>query len=315
MTTIDKGLGPTADRRRAGTRAETALLDVELFDEGPRDAPVVLLLHGWPDDPSTWARVSPALNAAGLRTVAPYLRGFGGTRFRDRATLRTGNSGILAHDAMDLMTALGIDRFVVAGQDWGSNAAEALAVGWPDRVPRIAMLSTPSRLGGMLTPPFRQCQRQWYHWFQATERGAQAVRDDPKGFARLMWDNWSPPGWYEAATFETVARAWENPDWADVTVHSYRARWDEAESDPRSAVLETTIKSTPRIETPTIYVSGAADGVNPPEATKNVPSKFAGPFEAILLDGVGHFPTREAPDRVAAALIKHFVDATTMSGS
>lgn len=73
-------------------RAKTALLDVELFDEGPRDAPVVLLLHGWPDDPSTWTAVSPTLNAAGLRTVTPSLRGFGGTRFRDGATPRTGNS-------------------------------------------------------------------------------------------------------------------------------------------------------------------------------------------------------------------------------
>ena len=173
----------------------------------------------------------------------PNLRGFGGTRFRDSATPRTGDSSVLAYDAIDLMEALGVGQFFVAGHDWGSNAAEALAVGWPERVPKIAMLSTPSRLGGMPTPPFPQCQRQWYHWFQATKRGAKAVHDDPKGFSRIMWDNWSPPGCYDEATFDAVARSWDNPDWADVTVHSYRARWDEAEPDPRSAPLEQKIKT------------------------------------------------------------------------
>ncbi len=304
MTIVDRFLEMV--RPEPGTRVTTPLLDVELFDDGPPDAPVALLLHGWPDDPSTWAKVSRTLNAAGLRTIRPYLRGFGGTRLRDDATPRTGNSGILAHDAADLMEALGVGRFFVAGHDWGSNAAEAMAVGWPDRVARIAMLSTPSRLGGAPTPPFRQCQRQWYHWFQATARGAKAVHDDPKGFSRIMWDNWSPPGWYDEATFEAVARSWDNPDWADVTVHSYRARWDEAPPDPRSAALEAKIAHTQQIATPTIYISGARDGVNPPEAAESVPSKFSGPFEAVLLDGVGHFPTREAPDAVAAALIKHF---------
>ncbi len=309
MSLIDVVLGHREHAQRNAEHVRTALLDVALFDEGPRDGPVVLLLHGWPDDPGTWAAVSPTLNAAGLRTVTPALRGFGGTRFLDASTPRTGNSGVLAYDAIDLMDALGIARFFVAGHDWGSNAAEALALGWPERVPRIAMLSTPSRLGGMPTPPFPQCQRQWYHWFQATARGAKAVHGDRRGFARIMWDNWSPPGWYDEATFEAAARAFENPDWADVTVHSYRARWDEAEPDPRSAALEQRIQATQRIDTPTLYLSGAADGVNPPEAAKDVPAKFSGAFEAILLDGVGHFPTREAPDLVAAALIRHFGNA------
>lgn len=172
---------------------ETPFLEISLLDEGPTDGPVVLLLHGWPDD--TWAGVAGRLNAAGWRTVTPSLRGFGSTRFRSADTPRTGNSGILAHDAIDLMDALGIATFQVAGHDWGSNTAEAMAVGWPDRVTRMAMLSTPSRLGGMPTPPFPQAQRQWYHWFRATRRGAEAVRCDPKGFGRIMWDNWSPSGW------------------------------------------------------------------------------------------------------------------------
>src|SRR5262249_46249377 len=138
-----RGRRRSDDSLRRAMRTTTPFLDIEYIDSGPREKPVVLLLHGWPDDATTWADVSVMVNDAGLRTIVPFLRGFGGTKFRDPSTPRTGSPGILALDAIDLMDALGIGNFVVAGHDWGSNVAEALAVGWPDRVPRIAMLSTP----------------------------------------------------------------------------------------------------------------------------------------------------------------------------
>ncbi|TXM74541.1 alpha/beta fold hydrolase [Methylobacterium sp. WL69] len=78
-------------------------MDVNVHVAGPADGPTVLLLHGWPDDATTWATVAGHLNEAGFRTVTPELRGFGGTRFRSADTPRTGNSGILAYDAIDLM--------------------------------------------------------------------------------------------------------------------------------------------------------------------------------------------------------------------
>ena len=283
--------------------ATVADLDIAYETAGPAEGAAVLLLHGWPDDATTWARVVPRLTEAGLRTIVPSLRGFGDTRFRSDAAPRSGNSGILAMDAIDLMDALGIERFAVVGHDWGSNIAEALAVGWPDRIERIAMLSTPPRLGGMPTPPFWHAQLQWYHWFMATPRGAQAVRDDRRGFAHLHWVNWAPPGWFDEATFARVAAAWDNPDWVDVTLHSYRSRWDVAAPDPRSAWLEVKVKGTVTLSLPTIYVQGAEDGVNPPEAAKQVPGKFTGPFEFVTLPDAGHFPQREAPDALADHLV------------
>ncbi|WP_298089212.1 L-dopachrome tautomerase-related protein [uncultured Sphingomonas sp.] len=289
-------------------------LDIAYSDSGPGDAPVVLLLHGWPDDASTWNAVVPQLAGAGLRVIVPTLRGFGASRFVADDVPRTGDSAILAMDAIALMDALHIDRFMVAGHDWGSNAAEALAVGWPDRVERMAMLSTPPRLGGMPTPPFEQAQRQWYHWFMATARGARAVEDDRKAFARIHWNNWSPPGWYDEATFERVARSFDNPDWADVTVHSYRARWDEAEPDPASRWLADKVAATKSLSLPTLYFQGEVDGVNPPSAAKDVSAKFTGPFGIIRLAGVGHFPQRENPDVVARHLIHLFTgDPATLT--
>jgi pimeloyl-ACP methyl ester carboxylesterase len=234
-------------------------------------------------------------------------RGFGGTRFLFERTRRTGNVGILCLDAIELMDALKVDRFFVADLDWGSNIAEALALNWPKRVTRIAMLSTPSRLGGLQTPPFHIARLYWYHWFQATKRGAEAVAKDPKGFARIMWDTWSPPGWFEEETFRDVAVSFANPDWADVTNHSYCSRWGEAAVDPRSVEIETNIKTTKRLKTPTIFFHSALDGVSPPAITERMSEKFVGPFERIVLEGVGHFPTREAPEMVGKRLVAHFI--------
>ena len=280
-------------------------ITIDYADDGPREGAVVLLLHGWPDDASTWNAVAPRVHAAGLRTITPSLRGFGGTRLAE-GVARTGNSGVHALDMIALLDGLGIARFGVAGHDWGANIGEALAVGWPERVERLAMLATPPRLGGMPTPPFWHAQRQWYHWFMATARGAQAVHDDPKGFAHLHWENWGPPGWFDEATFAKVAKSWDNPDFVAVTIHSYRARWDEEVPDPASLWLENKIRATKRLSLPAMYFNGEADGVNPPATARDVPAKFDGRFELVSLPGVGHFVPREAPDTVATKLVELF---------
>ena len=285
---------------------DTADLSIEYVTFGDERHPVVLLLHGWPDDATTWTRIAPTIATSGRRVIVPTLRGFGGTRFISDTAPRTGNSGILAMDMIALMDALGVERFAVAGHDWGSNIAEALAVGWPDRVDRIAMLSTPPRLGGMPTPPFHQAQLYWYHWFMATARGAEAVRADPCGFAHIHWENWAPSGWFDEATFQAVARSFDNPDWVDVTLHSYRARWDEATPDPRSQWLEDKIKATETLSLPTLFIKGDVDGVTAQDSFAQVPAKFSGPFDMVGLPGVGHFPTREAPDAVANLLVPFF---------
>lgn len=281
-------------------------LDVAYTVRGPEYAPVVLLLHGWPDDASTWDPVAEKLTASGLRTVAPFLRGFGDTRFRSEMTPRTGDTGVLAMDAIGLMNAIGIDRFSVVGHDWGSNVAEALAVGWPERVERIAMLATTPRLGGTSTPDFRQAKLDWYQWFMTTPLGAQAVDRARRDFAHLQWTDWGPPGWFEEETFARVARAWDNPDWLEVTLHSYRSRWNLAMPDPQGAWLVAKVEATKTLSLPVLIVQGQVDRVSPPDGLHGVADKFTGSFEIVTLARVGHFPQREAPDELAAHLLGFF---------
>lgn len=135
------------------------------------------------------------------------------------------------------------------------------------------------------------------------------MREDRKGFARIMWETWSPQGWFDDVTFDRVAASFDNPDWVDVTLHSYRSRGDEAGPDPSSKWLDDKVKATRALVLPTIYFQSQLDGVNPPETSEKIAEKFTGPFEKIVLPRVGHFPTREAPVEVAARLVKHFSPA------
>lgn len=281
---------------------DTNKVRISFIESGAKHGRPVLLLHGWPDDASTWDDVSSRLADRGLRLIAPYLRGFGGSVFRNEDALRTANSGILAMDAIALMDGLGIDTFSVVGHDWGAGIAEGLAVGWPQRVEKMALLSSLPRMGGLKTPSFRQAQRYWYHWFMATKRGAEAIAKDPHGFARIQWENWGPEGWFDDATFDAVSKSFDNPDWVTVTLHSYRARWGEAQVDPASKWLEDRIRETTSLSLSTIYFQGLEDGVNPPELSEALHEKFSGPFERIALQNVGHFPQREDPEAVAREL-------------
>jgi|ERR1041385_267733 pimeloyl-ACP methyl ester carboxylesterase len=273
---------------------------------GPADGPPVLLLHGWPDDARTYDKIAPALQSAGMRTVTPFLRGFGGTSFLSAASRRSGEMVAMAQDAIDLADALKMKKFSVVGHDWGARIAYVLAAAFPERVKRIAALSVAWQPGELTTPGLGQARKYWYQWFMATDRGNDMVRRDGKAFARIMWETWAPPGWFSEAEFEATAKSFDNPDWAAITVHSYRVRWGEAEKDPRHRELDARAYGAQSIAAPTLMIQGGADGVTIPETTAGKDKYFTGGYQRHVLDGVGHFPTREAPERVNKLLL-HFL--------
>jgi pimeloyl-ACP methyl ester carboxylesterase len=282
---------------------ETPTLRIAYEARGPADGPPVLLLHGWPDDASTYAEVAPHLHAQGFRTIAPWLRGFGETSFRSRDTMRSGEIVAMAQDALDLLDALKIKQCAVVGHDWGARIAYALAICFPERVSKIVAMSVGWSPGELATPDLEQTRLYWYQWFMATARGSEAVHRDGKAFARIMWDTWAPEGWYSEDEFARTAKSFENPDWADVTVHSYTVRWGEAKKDPRYAELDRRAYSAQTISVPALTIHGAADTVTLAAATAKKDKYFPAGYRREVLDGVGHFPTREAPDKVAALII------------
>ncbi len=284
---------------------DTSLLRIA-YDEWNAGAPrTVVLMHGWPDSPRCWSQVAPALADAGWRVLAPALRGFSPTRFLRDDTPRTGQLSALAHDLLEFIDALGLKQPALVGHDWGARAVSIACGLRPGVASHLAMLSVgyggnnPDQPMGLA-----QARNYWYHWFMATPRGQRQVREDRQGFARMMWDTWAPEGWYDEAEFQATAQAFDNPDWPEVTLHSYQQRWGHAPDDPRYDADTPIVRDAPVLDVPTLVLHGAADGVNLPASSANREHLFTGHYERVLLEGVGHFPQREAPQQVARELVR-----------
>ena len=284
------------------TTIETATLAFGCEISGPQEGRPVILLHGWPDDVRTWDRITPALHAAGLRTVVPYLRGFGSTRFHSAKIMRSGQLSALGQDLLDLADALGLDSFAVVGHDWGARAGYIASCLAPERVTQCVALS----VGWGTNDPtqklsLRQTQNYWYHWYLALDRGAELVRNDRLNFTRHLWTVWNPNWRISDEEFSATAASFENPDWADIVLHSYRVRWGLAPTDPAYQAIETRLAAEPTIIVPTLVIHGGSDPCNDPSTSQGKEHFFAGPYQRLVLDRVGHFPQREAPKAVAEA--------------
>jgi pimeloyl-ACP methyl ester carboxylesterase len=119
-----------------------------------------------------------------------------------------------------------------------------------------------------------------------------------------MWDTWSTAGRYTEDAFEKAWRAFDGPDRARVVVHSYRHRWAFAEGDPAYAAHDAQLKPAPALGLPALVLHGGADLCNDPASSAGRERLFTGRYERVVLDGVGHFPQREAPRAVASEILK-----------
>jgi pimeloyl-ACP methyl ester carboxylesterase len=283
---------------------ETSLLTIAYEDRGPSGGFPVVLLHGWPDDVRTWDGVVARLNEAGFRTIAPYRRGFGPTRFRDGSTMRSGQLSALGGDVIEIAQALGLDRFAIVGHDLGARAAYIAATELSERVTLLVAISVGYGTNSSDQQlPLTQVKNYWYHWYFSLPRGIELVRNARRELAKFMWRTWSPAWQFSESDYSETADSLENPDWADVTIHSYRHRWGLAEGDPRYADLERRLALLPQISIPTLVLHGGADACNDPATSAGKEIFFTGRYERKLLPNLGHFPQRENPKIVAQEII------------
>lgn len=285
----------------------TDVLELAYTEVGPADGSPVVLLHGWPDAARSWGPVAARLADAGHRVLLPEWRGTGGTTFRSTETVRDATAAALASDVLDLVDTLRIDRFAVVGHDWGARVAYQLAALVPERLSSIAALALAYQPRGTFAfPSFAQAQNFWYQWLMYVDAGAEAVRADPVGFARRQWETWSPPGWWDEAELEATAEvAFRHPDWPATTLSGYRTRFLASEPvDARYDGVRARVAAVEHLTVPTLMVQGGADTCDPPSESEGQEGHFDA-YERVVVDGVGHFPQREAPDRVAELVLAH----------
>ena len=287
----------------------TPVLDIACELSGPEDGNPVMLLHGWPDDARTWDEIIPTLHATGLRTIVPSLRGFGETRFRSAHTMRSGQLSALGQDVIDCLDALSIQRCAIVGHDWGARAAYIASCLAPERFTHCVALS----VGWGANDPeqvlsLTQAQNYWYHWYMALPRGEALVRGERRAFTRYIWKIWTPDHPLSDAAFDATAPSFDNPDWADIVLHSYRVRWGLAEVDPTFEPIEAQLRANPTIAVPTLVIHGGADPCNAPSTSEGKEHLFSGTYRREILEGVGHFPQREMPQETAALIVPFLVD-------
>jgi len=282
----------------------TATLDIAYEENGPPNGAPVLLMHGWPYDVRTYDAVVARLAAGGCRTLAPYLRGFGATRFLSRDKLRSGQQGALGSDLRDFMDALAIERAALVGYDWGGRAACVVAALWPERVRCLVTgngYNIQDLAVALMPAAPEQELKYWYQYYFQTERGRAGLTQNRRALIKLLWRLWSPQWAFDDATFERSAPSWDNPDFIDVTIHSYRHRYNNAPDDPAFVPIERRLAGQPSIAAPTIVLQGDVNGVSP-ELWSSYRGRFTGPAEERVFAGVGHNVPAEAPDEVARAV-------------
>lgn len=285
--------------------ARTPHLDVAYDERNPNAREVVVLVHGFPDDATTWDALLETAPFAGARTIAPWLRGYGATRFRDAATPREAHASVLARDIVDLLDALGIERCTLVGHDWGARAAYGAAVLAPERIETLVAIAVGYGTALAAEPmSSAQARAYWYQWLFATPRGEAILRDRAEAFCEELWRMWSPTWRFARDEYARTSAAFANPDFVSIVLHSYRHRWGFASADLRAAGAaadDRRLAELPRIAVPTLVFHGDEDGATLPDATADRDGSFAAAYERVAIAGAGHFVQREAPLAVAEA--------------
>jgi pimeloyl-ACP methyl ester carboxylesterase len=285
----------------------TKVLEIAYLEAGPTSGPPVILLHGWPSDVHDYDAVVPLLADAGYRVLVPWLRGYGATRFLDAGTPRSGQQAALGADVRDFMDALAIPNALLVGYDWGGRAACVVAALWPQRVSGLVAITgygIQDIAGASRPVSVEQEHRYWYQWYFHTDRGRAGLTANRVELTRLLWRLWSPNWAFDDATLHATTASFDNPDFVDVTIQSYRHRYGNAAGDPAYDALEAQLAAQPPINVPTIVLHGEDDGVGPPAGSIPRDRLFANLLERRQIPRAGHFLSRENPQDVVAAVVR-----------
>lgn len=281
-------------------------LSIGYAEAGPSDGAVVILLHGWPYDIFSFAEVTPLLAAAGYRVIAPYLRGYGPTRFLSADTPRNGQQAVIAVDIIALMDALKIEKAVLGGFDWGARTVNIIAALWPERCKAMVSVSgylIGSQAANRAPLPPKAELAWWYQFYFATERGRAGYEANRNEFNKLIWRLASPKWDFDDATYDRSAQSFANSDHVAVVIHNYRWRLGLGQGEPQYDALERRLAAAPTIAVPTITLEGDANGAPHPDPSAYA-KKFTGKYaHRNIGGGIGHNLPQEAPKAFADAVI------------
>jgi pimeloyl-ACP methyl ester carboxylesterase len=298
-----------AQAQSATKSIQTSVLNIAYEESGnPQGFPIVLL-HGFPDDIHAFDQVAPPLAKAGHRVLVPYLRGYGPTRFRDAAAPRMAEQAAIGQDLIDFADALGLQQMALAGYDWGGRAAAIAAALHPERVRATVIIGgyTIQNVFAPQQPAPPEVERElWYQWYFNTERGRAGLAANRRSLCKLLWATWSPGWHFSEQEYDLTAPSFDNPDFVDLVIHSYRHRNANAPGEERFEEIERQLAQRPKIAARSILLYGATDplaraGADVTPAERAV---FPSLVARRVIPGAGHFLPREKPETVSSALLE-----------
>ncbi len=285
---------------------DAGVLTVAYTDDGLPGGVPVFLMHGFPYDIHSFDDVIPKLVAAGCRVITPYLRGFGYTHFLSKETPRSGQQAALAHNLLSLMDRLEIENAVLAGYDWGGRAACIIAALWPERVSGLVSCGgyNIQNISEAMEPQAPENElRYWYQYYFHNERGRAGLEQKRYEFCKFLWQIWSPHWRFDEQTYHQTADSFNNSDFVEVVVHSYRHRYGLVAGDPAVKKTEQLLAARPQINVPTIALDGGGDGVMPLGGSESHSHFFSAAYERRVIPLVGHNLPQEAPNEFAEAIL------------
>ena len=288
---------------------DTPVLTIGYEESGDLDGFPIVLLHGFPYDIRAWDGVAPPLAEAGYRVLAPYLRGYGTTRFRDPGAPRMAEQAAIAQDVVDFIDALGLERVATAGFDWGNRAACITSILRPERIRAqvaIGGYSVQDTVSPSTPSPSAVAEaRLWYQWYFNTERGRAGLEANRHAICRYLWETWAPRWEYTDEVWERSAPSFDNPDFVDVVIHSYRHRHGYVPGEERFLDVERRLAERPPIRVPAIVLRGAESGFGrPSEDPTGDQRRFTNLVARRIVEGAGHDLAPQRPDAVVDALLE-----------
>jgi len=267
------------------------------------EGPLMLCLHGFPDDAHTWRYQMPFFAGEGYRVVAPFMRGYAPTSPAPNGWYQT---AALGRDAAALVDVLSPGRrAVVFGHDWGAMAAYGAALFAPERVEKLVTAAVPygPRLAAAFTTSYEQQKRSWYMFFFQTFMAETAVAHDNLSFIRRLWHDWSPQWRFTEADIAPVLETLAKPGVLEAAIGYYRSMLNPAHQDPALMADQMRLGLEP-IAVPTLYIHGKADGCMGMELAEGMEDSFTGGFEMAAIDGAGHFVQCEKPREVNERVLR-----------
>ena len=264
------------------------------------DGPLVLCLHGFPDNAHTYRDLLPALAGAGFRAVAPFMRGYAPTSLAPDGRYQ---SVLLAQDVVALISALGSTRARLVGHDWGATATYGAAALAPDRVERMVTLAAahPAAARGDLAFTYERLKGTWHAYFFQMPFAEQAVAANDYAFLERWWRDASPEYAPPPEKMESVKATFRQPGVLAAALGYYRHTFHPANRDPDLASLHERLSAPTPV--PTLAIHGTKDRPGRLEAFEVMDPLFSAGLEKVVLPGAGHFLHLERPAEVTRRIV------------